>query len=165
VDVLGPVRYKEAVEEFNGYVQVRSGGVTYGLAGSVQRKDGEERSGEVWRGRNLQRCGGDGTHVECLGKSRWGQEYGRMGIEKVRQGEAVRDTARCWRGVEAFGLAGSVQRIGRVHLVRKDGVWQSRSGEVSFGEAWLGRFALERIGLDRQVRDRNGKAGNVRDEV
>jgi hypothetical protein len=37
-------------------------------------------------------------------------------------------------------------------------VWQSRSGEVSFGEVWLGRFALERIGLDRQVRDRNGKA-------
>ena len=65
------------------------------------------------------------------------------------------------RGVEAFGLAGSVQRIGRVHLVRKDGVWQSRSGEVSFGEVWLGRFALERIGLDRQVRDRNGKAGSV----
>jgi hypothetical protein len=48
-------------------------------------------------------------------------------------------------------------------LVRKDGVWQSRSGEVSFGEAWLGRFALERIGLDRQVRDRNGKA--VRDRT
>jgi hypothetical protein len=45
--------------------------------------------------------------------------------------------------------------------------WQSRSGEVSFGEAWLGRFALERIGLDRQVRDQNGKAGSVqwRDEV
>jgi hypothetical protein len=42
-------------------------------------------------------------------------------------------------------------------------VWQSRSGEVSFGEAWLGRFALERIGLDRQVRDRNGKA--VRDRT
>ena len=40
-------------------------------------------------------------------------------------------------------------------------VWQSRSREVSFGEAWLGRFALERIGLDRQVRDRNGNAGNV----
>lgn len=48
-----------------------------------------------------------------------------------------------------------------MHLVRKDGVWQSRSGEVSFGEAWLGRFALERIGLDRQLRDRNGNAGNV----
>ena len=43
-------------------------------------------------------------------------------------------------------------------MARKGGVWQSRSGEVSFGEAWLGRFALERNGLDRQVRDRNGKA-------
>ena len=64
-------------------------------------------------------------------------------------------------GGVTYGLAGSVQRIGRVHLVRKDGVWQSRSGEVSFGEAWLGRLALERIGLDRQVRDQNGKAGNV----
>ena len=48
-------------------------------------------------------------------------------------------------------------------MVRKDGVWQSRSREVSFGEVWLGRFALERIGLDRQVRDRNGKA--VRDRT
>ena len=66
-------------------------------------------------------------------------------------------------GGVTYGLAGSVQRIGRVHLVRKDGVWQSRSREVSFGEAWLGRFALERIGLDRQVRDRNGKA--VRDRT
>ena len=46
-------------------------------------------------------------------------------------------------------------------MARKGGVWQSRSGEVSFGEVWLGRFALERIGLDRQVRDRNGKAGSV----
>ena len=25
-----------------------------------------------------------------------------------------------------------------MYLVRKDGVWQSRSREVSFGEAWLG---------------------------
>ena len=48
-------------------------------------------------------------------------------------------------GGVTYGLAGSVQRIGRVHLVRKDGVWQSRSGEVSFGEVWLGRkFAEER---------------------
>ena len=33
-------------------------------------------------------------------------------------------------------------------------VWQSRSGEVSFGEVWLGRFALERIGLDLDDADR-----------
>jgi len=49
-----------------------------------------------------------------------------------------------------YGLAGNVQRIGRVHLVRKDGVWQSRSGEVSFGEAWLGSRGLDRSGLIRR---------------
>ena len=57
-------------------------------------------------------------------------------------------------------------RQSRMGLFRCDAeryvvVWQSRSREVSFGEVWLGRFALERIGLDRQVRDRNGKAGSV----
>ena len=31
-------------------------------------------------------------------------------------------------GGVTYGLAGSVQRIGRVYLVRKDGVWQSRIG-------------------------------------
>ena len=41
-------------------------------------------------------------------------------------------------------------------MARKGGVWQSRSGEVSFGEVWLGRkfaedwtgkFGTERWGL------------------
>ena len=86
----------------------------------------------------------------------------RYGIGAYWLGTAVQvRTAKVFRGRVRSGWAGSVQRIGRVYLVRKDGVWQSRSREVSFGEAWLGRFALERIGLDRQVRDRNGKAGSV----
>ena len=33
-----------------------------------------------------------------------------------------------WSGGVTYGLAGSVQRIGRVYLVRKDGVRQSRIG-------------------------------------
>jgi hypothetical protein len=71
---------------------------------------------------------------------------------------------RCGWGRDACGMF----RQSRMGLFRCDAeryvvVWQSRSGEVSFGEVWLGRFALERIGLDRQVRDRNGKA--VRDRT
>jgi hypothetical protein len=91
----------------------------------------------------------------CIGVERFGEVWSHP----VRQ-----EFAKVRRGRDACGMF----RQSRMGLFRCDAeryvvVWQSRSGEVSFGEAWLGRFALERIGLDRQVRDRNGKA--VRDRT
>jgi hypothetical protein len=91
----------------------------------------------------------------CIGVERFGEVWSHP----VRQ-----EFAKVRRGRDACGMF----RQSRMGLFRCDAeryvvVWQSRSREVSFGEVWLGRFALERIGLDRQVRDRNGKA--VRDRT
>jgi hypothetical protein len=87
------------------------------------------------------------------------ERFGEVWSHPVRQ-----EFAKVRRGRDVCGMF----RQSRMGLFRCDAeryvvVWQSRSGEVSFGEVWLGRFALERIGLDRQVRDRNGKA--VRDRT
>jgi hypothetical protein len=74
-------------------------------------RDGEERSGEVWRGRNLQRCGGEGTHVECLG-SRGGDRTGTDGwglkrSGKMRQSRSLTDsTGAVWWGDLWFGSPG-----------------------------------------------------------
>ena len=57
-------------------------------------------------------------------------------------------------GGVTYGLAGSVQRIGRVYLVRKDGVWQSRIGlfrcdaerRDKDGQSWNGGDWIEKVG-------------------
>ena len=58
---FGPVRYGSRGTDVMGRVG-------YGAAGSLQwtGEIGYETERER-SGRNLQRCGGDGTHVECLG--------------------------------------------------------------------------------------------------
>jgi hypothetical protein len=53
----------------------------------------------------------------------------RYGIGAYWLGTAVQvRTGKVFTGLVSSGWAGSVQRIGRVYLVRKDGVWQSRIG-------------------------------------
>jgi hypothetical protein len=63
-----------------------------------------------------------------------------------------------------YGLAGSLQRIGRVVLVRKDGVWQSRSltdrtGAVWWGVLWFGSRGWVCLGAMRSGTLRFGSRG------
>ena len=62
-------------------------------------------------------------------------------------------------GGVTYGLAGSVQRIGRVYLVRKDGVWQSGLGSVLCGYVRCGLLWQSRIGLFRCDAERHDKDG------
>jgi hypothetical protein len=67
-------------------------------------------------------------------------------------------------GGVTYGLAGSLQRIGRVVLVRKDGVWQSRSltdrtGAVWWGVLWFGSRGWVCLGAMQRGTLRFGSRG------
>ena len=102
---FGPVRYGSRGTDVMGRVG-------YGAAGSLQWNGEMGYETERERsGRNLQRCGGDGTHVECLG-SRGGDRTGTDGwglkrSGKVRQSRSLTDsTGAVWWGDLWFGSPG-----------------------------------------------------------
>ena len=85
---------------------------------------------------NLQRCGGDGTHVECLG-SRGGDRTGTDGwglkrSGKVRQSRSLTDsTGAVWWGDLWSGSLGRVRAgLFRCDAERYVVVWQSWMGSV-----------------------------------
>jgi hypothetical protein len=89
---------------------------------------------------NLQRCGGDGTHVECLG-SRGGDRTGTDGwglkrSGKVRQSRSLTDrTGAVWRGGLWSGRKFAEDRTGVI--------WYGKMGYGSLGQE---RFRLARLG-------------------
>ena len=116
-------------------------------------------------------------------QSRWGQDgYGRMGIEKVRQGEAVRDTARCgeewkhlvwqevcrgldgciWYGKMGFGSLGQVRfrlvRLGWAGLHWNGSVWIGKLGiEMATQEVCNGEMRYETDGTGEVWQSRRGR--------